>query len=300
MSQQTIQIADKPTLDDVKALLENSGYGLEALKNSLGSGGGGGNGGGVACQFSIKENSVVVNQDEVISTLPYDFNYGSAVVLNDEIHILGSSGSGNSKKHYKWNGTSWTSASTLPPYNFYFGSAVVLNDEIHILGGSDEYGFKSHYKWDGTSWTSVSKLPYAFVNGSAVVLNDEIHILGSDNTSSTYNHVKHYKWNGKSWTSVSTLPYDFYCGSAVVLNDKIHILGGGVSEGDTKHYKIKRSAHLITLYLQSGNKIICDTKKTGPISDNLKKVDFGYECTKTGLCKMYDMNSTNNIIFTII
>ena len=342
MSQQTIQIADKPTLDDVKALLENSGYGLEALKNSLGSGGGGGNGGGVACQFSIKENSVVVNQDEVVSTLPYSFQYGSAVVLNDEIHILGGSDSGTSKKHYKWDGTSWTSASKLPPYNFYFGSAVVLNNEIHILGGSDSYGIKSHYKWDGTSWTSVSKLPYNFSNGSAVVLNNEIHILGSDNSYSTNNYVSHYKWNGSSWTSVSklpynfsnssavvlndeihilggynsshytshykwdgtswtsvsTLPYNFYHGSAVVLNDKIHILGS--IDSDTKHYKIKRSAHLITLYLQSGNKIICDTKKTGPISDNFKKVDFGYECTKTGLCKMYDIGSTNNIIFTII
>ena len=70
MSQQTIQIADKPTLDDVKALLENSGYGLEALKNSLGSGGGGGNGGGVACQFRIKEDSVILHQDEGLSTLP--------------------------------------------------------------------------------------------------------------------------------------------------------------------------------------------------------------------------------------
>ena len=29
---QTIQIADKPTLDEVKSLLENSGYGLEELK----------------------------------------------------------------------------------------------------------------------------------------------------------------------------------------------------------------------------------------------------------------------------
>lgn len=32
---QTIQIADKPTLDEVKSLLENSGYGLEALKKLL-------------------------------------------------------------------------------------------------------------------------------------------------------------------------------------------------------------------------------------------------------------------------
>lgn len=39
---QEIQIADKPTLDEIKELLENSGYGLEALKTLIGSSGGGG------------------------------------------------------------------------------------------------------------------------------------------------------------------------------------------------------------------------------------------------------------------
>lgn len=33
--EQTIKIADKPTLDEVKSLLEDSGYGLEALKKLL-------------------------------------------------------------------------------------------------------------------------------------------------------------------------------------------------------------------------------------------------------------------------
>lgn len=33
--QKTIQIADKPTLDDIKALLENSGYGLDSIKTVL-------------------------------------------------------------------------------------------------------------------------------------------------------------------------------------------------------------------------------------------------------------------------
>lgn len=40
MAKQTIQIADKPTLDEVKALLENEGYGLEALQALMGNAGG--------------------------------------------------------------------------------------------------------------------------------------------------------------------------------------------------------------------------------------------------------------------
>ena len=41
MAKQTIQIADKPTLDGIKVLLENSGYGLEALKELISTSGGG-------------------------------------------------------------------------------------------------------------------------------------------------------------------------------------------------------------------------------------------------------------------
>ena len=167
------------------------------------------------------------------STLPYDFYYSDAVVLNNEIHILGSSNSSYYKYHYKYDGSSWTQVSTLP-YNFYNGDAVVLNNEIHILGSSNSVA--KHYKYDGSTWTQVSTLPYNFVYGSAVVLNNEIHILGSGH-SSYYKY--HYKYDGSSWTQVSTLPYNFYCGEAVVLNNEIHILGSGYSGNYKYHYRAK-------------------------------------------------------------
>ena len=153
--------------------------------------------------------------------LLYYFYEGSAVVYNNELHILG--GTGGSTKHYKYDGSSWTSVSTLP-YKFYQSSAVVYNNELHILGGNNSS--TNHYKYDGSSWTSVSTLPYNFYRGSAVVYNNEIHILGGSNGS---NYTKHYKYNGKSWSSVSTLPYNFYQGSAVVYNNEIHILGSNNS-----------------------------------------------------------------------
>ena len=184
---------------------------------------------GVISTKDITLNSII--KDFVSkSTLPYDFYTGSAVVLNNEIHILGSSNTGNYTKHYKYNGKSWSSVSTLP-YNFYNGSAVVLNNEIHILGSSNSVNYTKHYKYNGSSWSSVSTLPYNFYAGSAVVLNNEIHILGSYNNG---DHTKYYKYNGRSWSSVSTIPYIFYNGSAVVLNNEIHILGGGVIY--TEHY----------------------------------------------------------------
>ena len=80
--------------------------------------------------------------------LPYGFYSGSAVILNGEIHILGSRyNSGSSSygtKHYKFNGTSWVQVSTLP-YTFYEGAAVVLNNEIHILGCSTIGYLTNHY-----------------------------------------------------------------------------------------------------------------------------------------------------------
>ena len=194
------------------------------IKNTLG-------GGKPEGLYAWKKNEISSELKEFnksVSKLPYNFYCGSAVILNNEIHILG--GSDNTTKHYKWDGNLWTSVSTLP-YNFVNGSAVVLNGEIHILGGNGNNTL--HYKWDGSSWTSVSTLPYNFYQGSTVVLDNEIYILGGrDNTT------KHYKWDGNSWTSVSILPYNFVYGSAVVYNNAIHILGSENSSYYTAHYLI--------------------------------------------------------------
>ena len=185
MAVKTIQIADKPTLDATKALLEDSEVGLAAIKQAASSGAVSGSAGGLQIEKYVDEQ---VNGCVSVSTLPYYFHEGSAVVLNGEVHILGRSGSSCYTKHYKFNGTSWESAPTLP-YNFYSGSAVVYNDEIHILGDGYSSNYTSHYKFNGTSWESVSTLPYSFSNGSAVVYNDEIHILGGGDSS---DYTKHY------------------------------------------------------------------------------------------------------------
>lgn len=200
------------------------------IKNTLG-------GGKPEGLYAWKKNSIGSELKELnksVSTLPYAFFGGCSVVLNGEIHILGSNESSSYTKHYKWNGISWVSVSTLP-YNFRFGSAVVLDGEIHILGSADnEFTYKNHYKWNGSSWISVSTLPVYLYYGSAVVLNGEIHILGCQEQSL---RKIHYKFDGSSWTSVSTLPYDFYSGSAVVLDGEIHILGSGASNNYTNHYR---------------------------------------------------------------
>ena len=135
------------------------------IKNTLG----GGKSEGLYVWKKYEIGSELKEINKSVSTLPYAFQDGSAVVLNNEIHILGGQSFGG--YHYKFNGSSWTSVSALP-YDFYRGSAVVLNGEIHILGGSyDSSSYTSHYKFNSTTspWTEVSTLPYDFYSGNAVV-----------------------------------------------------------------------------------------------------------------------------------
>ena len=213
--QKTIQVADKPTLDYIFHKLSNyKSVGISVVDNDL--------------------ELVPVYENTSVSTLQYNFYFGSAVVYNGEIHILGAGtgSTGNTTNHYKWDGSSWVSVSTLP-YSFSFGSAVVYNGEIHILGSSNYT--TNHYKWNGTSWVSVSTLPYSFVSGAAVVYNNEIHILGSNSPNG--GNTNHYKWNGTSWSSVTTLPYFFYNGGAVVLNNEIHLFGSDTYNKYKQNYK---------------------------------------------------------------
>ena len=209
-----------------KVEIHNTDSKLPPFKSAPVAGSGGGGSSSSVSGFQIEKyiDERIIGATSV-STLPYELAYGSAVVLNNEIHIFGAGG--DEPLHYKFNGTSWERVSTLP-YEFYGEAAVVLNNEIHILGGGEDG--TPHYKFNGTSWESVSTLPYGLFVGSAVVLNNEIHILGVGGDGTL-----HYKFNGTSWERVSTLPYGLSDVPAVVLNNEIHILGGG--EDGAPHYK---------------------------------------------------------------
>ena len=285
MAVKTIQIADKPTLDATKALLEDSEVGLAAIKQAASSGAVSGSAGGLQIEKYVDEP---VSACVSVSTLPFTFYDGAAVVLDNEIHILG--GGANYTNHYKYNGSSWESVSTLP-YNFMGGAAVVLDNEIHILGTNyNSSDFTKHYKYNGTSWTNVSTLPYEFFNGSAVVFNNEIHILGSGyNTSGTYTYASyHYKYNGSSWESVSTLPYEFHNGSAAVLNDAIHILGGSSdSSRRTSHYLLRPNSRHIATMLPKGVHILLSDNEDIIYASNAKRISSNIaEVTDTGYVEL--------------
>ena len=286
MAVKTIQIADKPTLDATKALLEDSEVGLAAIKQAASSGAASDSAGGLQIEKYVDEQ---VNGCVSVSTLPYNFSSGAAVVLNDEIHILGGGSSTTQTNHYKYNGTSWESVSTLP-YRFYNGSAVVYNNEIHILGSGTTGNQTNHYKYNGTSWESVSTLPYSFYNGSAVVYNNEIHIFGSRlYDGSVYPYAKkYYKFNGSSWIDVRALPYEFHSGSAVVLNDAVHILGGGGSNYNTNHYLVGLDCRHIATMLPKGVHILLSDNEDIIYASNAKRISSNIaEVTDTGYVELF-------------
>ena len=77
MAQKTIQIADKPTLNETKALLENSGYGLEAIKNAISSSTG--SGGSSSSVNALQIRKIVDEQVSgcvSVSTVPYECHTG--------------------------------------------------------------------------------------------------------------------------------------------------------------------------------------------------------------------------------
>lgn len=132
-----------------------------------------------------------------VSTLPTFLSDGSAVVYNNEIHIIAYGTIGKtSYSHYKWDGSNWIPISTST-HAYQGGVTIVHNGEIHLFGGSNRE--KTHMKYDGTTWSFVSTLPNSFVSGAALSYHNEIHIMGGGTN-------KHYKWTGTQWEYLSDIP----------------------------------------------------------------------------------------------
>lgn len=128
-----------------------------------------------------------------VSILPSSFEYSSAVVFNNEIHVLGGgSSSSGSKKHYKWDGTQWSEVSTLP-INLGNGGAIVFNNELYIIGN----GSGGFHKWDGNNWTQVATINLS--SPTLFILDEELYAIAAN--SSTL-----YKWDGNKFVGNNDFP----------------------------------------------------------------------------------------------
>ena len=141
-----------------------------------------------------------------VSTVPIQTNNGSAIVYNDEIHIL----VGNN--HYKWDGNEWHVASNFSGIlaTYTYGKTVVYNNEIHLLATN-----KQHFKWSTTSWVEAMPRPHDY-SGNLTVFNSELYVICSAHFNGSFK-----KWNGESWDTLTTAP--FVPTWSVVYNNEIHI-----------------------------------------------------------------------------
>ena len=120
-----------------------------------------------------------------VSTLPYGFSSGSAVVYNNDIHILGGGNASIAQtNHYKFNGSSWESVSTLP-YGFAYGSAVVYNNDIHILGNNSSNARANHYAIKN----NVRHIAAMSPKGTHIMLSDNEDINYVSNATKVSNNI---------------------------------------------------------------------------------------------------------------
>lgn len=145
---------------------------------------------------------------EVLEDIPYNTYGGSAVVYNNEIHVIG--GNNYSKNHYKWDGNSWDLVTTMT-LGRYAVVSIVYNNKIYLLGrGARDNGnvIQSCQVFNGESWQSVEQqCPISPSFG--IVYNNEIHVFVNNSTNN------HYKMNiDETWEldeDVPVSPYEILC-----------------------------------------------------------------------------------------
>jgi len=79
----------------------------------------------------------------------YNFQYGSTVVYNDKVHLLGTQAGSeeNNKRHSAFDGSTFADKTKLP-YPFYRGSACVFRGKIHIFGGMYNIHQTEHWSYE--------------------------------------------------------------------------------------------------------------------------------------------------------
>ena len=166
-----------------------------------------------------------------VSTIPYNFVGGSAVVYNDKINLLGSSSSGVEDYHYTWSPEDgWKLKSNLPG-KFSNGSAVVLNNELHIIGGTtmnkETY---NHYKLVNARWETVGHTINGVIGSKCAVVHDGLIYAATqaeDTDDGTISDCEITVFDGIGWTKIGTVNTNISANNyryLIVLQNRIHFM----------------------------------------------------------------------------
>lgn len=160
-----------------------------------------------------------------VTTLPigYASNKNITIVYQNELHCFWG------KDHYKYNGSTWVSVSTLPysTSNTSSKSIIVYNNELYL------FGTNICYKWNDAEWIQICSLPYNFgQTAQVIVFNNEIHALGGGYNSG--NEKKHVKWSTAQFvdSGIATLLGNPEARGMVEYQGKLHVIGGWGTNAD--------------------------------------------------------------------
>lgn len=183
-------------------------------------------------------------------TLPFLFQEGYALVYNGCIHILGGRQAGT-KKHYSFDGTSWTARADVPYYNFQNCPAVVYNNRIHIFGNNTGTSVQ-HWSYGKETPSPIPPIPsytynivpeYTYTTGNNFQVHDLLTLqVAIDGLYQYFN--SHYT---SSLTSVAYFKAHWAEIRSAVLN--------ALSSFDTIHFgwSISKTTNTMSLTMNIGN-----------------------------------------------
>ncbi|WGK69724.1 kelch repeat-containing protein [Candidatus Haliotispira prima] len=159
----------------------------------------------------------------------------TAVVLSNEIYVIGGIDSSKSTRNDVWksaNGSFWTEATGSAGFSARSAhAAVVFGNEIYVIGGVE-----SSFSTQNDVWKSANGVTWRQVTGSAgfsarsahtaVVFGNEIYVIGG-NDGAERNDV----WksaDGASWKQVtdSAAFSTRHSHTSVVFGNEIYVIGG--------------------------------------------------------------------------
>ena len=158
--------------------------------------------------FQKNQYKWVKDKWEKVSTIPFNFVGGSAVVYQDKIHLLGSASSGVEDYHYTWSpDEGWVVKQNLPE-KFSNGTAIVYNDELHIIGGTFMNGSAyNHYKLVNARWEVVGHTIGNLVGTNSAVVNDGLLYAATQDSDDgeTISPCTITVFDGIGWTNIGEI-----------------------------------------------------------------------------------------------
>ena len=168
---------------------------------------------------SAKKYHRIVDVDNKTITsataLPQNYSYAQAVVLDNKIHLFG--GETYPKRHYTWDGSTWTLESTETPIDVDSITKVIADNDgyLHI------FRYLVHYKLVNGSWVQQTDMPYSSNDVNTTIFKDsKIYI---------FNEYNYYVIDGSNSTQYDS-PFRFHKSASLLLNGNIVLLGGYYTE----------------------------------------------------------------------